>query len=133
MKLLLVEQLWLLVLQEGLEILEDAENIDAIVVPVGGGGLIAGVALAVKTINPNVQIIGVEPSRCASMAAAMVESTRPCSSGKPHTASGIVSSVISQSRNSVSTGGSLEHKVSAKSPVVSDLSSAPRSVSPTCV
>jgi threonine dehydratase len=55
----------------GLEILEDAENIDAIVVPVGGGGLIAGVALAVKTINPNVQIIGVEPSRCASMAAAM--------------------------------------------------------------
>jgi threonine dehydratase len=55
----------------GLEILEDAENIDAIVVPVGGGGLIAGVALAVKTINSNVQIIGVEPSRCASMAAAM--------------------------------------------------------------
>ena len=55
----------------GLEILEDAENVDAIVVPVGGGGLIAGIALAVKTINPRVQIIGVEPERCPSMAAAM--------------------------------------------------------------
>ena len=55
----------------GLEILEDAENIDAIVIPVGGGGLIAGISLAVKTINPDVQIIGVEPNRCASMAAAM--------------------------------------------------------------
>ena len=57
----------------GLEILEDAKDIDAIVVPVGGGGLIAGIALAVKTINPNVQIIGVEPERCPSMAAAMRE------------------------------------------------------------
>ena len=55
----------------GLEILEDAKDIDAIVVPVGGGGLIAGLALAVKTINPKVQIIGVEPDRCPSMAAAM--------------------------------------------------------------
>ena len=55
----------------GLEILEDAKDIDAIVVPVGGGGLIAGIALAVKTINPKVQIIGVEPDRCPSMAAAM--------------------------------------------------------------
>ena len=50
----------------GLEILEDAPNIDAIIIPVGGGGLIAGISLAVKTINPDVQIIGVEPSRCAS-------------------------------------------------------------------
>ena len=38
----------------------------------GGGGLIAGIALAVKTINPNVLIVGVEPERCASMSAAMV-------------------------------------------------------------
>jgi threonine dehydratase len=42
----------------GLEILEDVKNCDAIVVPVGGGGLIAGIALAVKTINPNVLIVG---------------------------------------------------------------------------
>ena len=36
-------------------------DVDAIVIPVGGGGLIAGVALAVKTMKPDVLIIGVEP------------------------------------------------------------------------
>lgn len=41
----------------GLEIVEQVKNIDAIIVPVGGGGLIAGVALAVKTLYPNVKII----------------------------------------------------------------------------
>jgi len=41
----------------GLEILEQVENIDAVVIPVGGGGLIAGVALAIKSLNPAIQII----------------------------------------------------------------------------
>lgn len=41
----------------GLEIVEQVSDIDAVVVPIGGGGLIAGVALAVKTLQPNVQII----------------------------------------------------------------------------
>ena len=41
----------------GLEIVEQVPDIDAVVVPIGGGGLIAGVALAVKTLQPNVQII----------------------------------------------------------------------------
>ena len=45
----------------GLEILEDAPDIDAVVVPVGGGGLISGVAAAFKSIRPDVEIIGVEP------------------------------------------------------------------------
>jgi len=45
----------------GLEILEQVPNVDAIIVPVGGAGLIAGVALAVKTQKPDVQVIGVEP------------------------------------------------------------------------
>ena len=78
----------------GLEILEDAENVDAIVVPVGGGGLIAGIALAVKTINPRVQIIGVEPERCPSMAAAMEagevvpDDARSDADGRPRGADG---------------------------------------------
>jgi threonine dehydratase len=42
----------------GLEILEQVNNVDAILVPVGGGGLIAGIALAVKTLKPEVLIIG---------------------------------------------------------------------------
>jgi threonine dehydratase len=55
----------------GLEILEDLEDVDAIVVPIGGGGLLAGVAVAVKSINPSIKIIGVEASNAASMKAAI--------------------------------------------------------------
>ncbi|XP_015591285.1 uncharacterized protein LOC107265898 isoform X2 [Cephus cinctus] len=54
----------------GLEIVEQVKDVDAVVVPVGGGGLIAGVALAVKTLQPHVQIIGVESERCPSFTAA---------------------------------------------------------------
>lgn len=41
----------------GLEIVEQVPNIDAVVIPIGGGGLIAGVALAVKSLHPGVMII----------------------------------------------------------------------------
>lgn len=44
-----------------LEILDQVDNIDAIVVPIGGGGLIAGILTAVKETNPNIKVIGVEP------------------------------------------------------------------------
>jgi len=44
----------------GLEILKDAPNVDAIVVPVGGGGLIAGISIAVKSKNPRIKVIGVQ-------------------------------------------------------------------------
>ncbi len=46
----------------GLEILEDLPNADAILVPVGGGGMIAGIAVAVKALAPSVKIIAVQPS-----------------------------------------------------------------------
>jgi threonine dehydratase len=55
----------------GIEILEDVPDVDVVVVPVGGAGLIAGVALAIKTLKPDVQVIGVEPEFCASYAAAV--------------------------------------------------------------
>ena len=55
----------------GLEILDQVPDVDAIVIPVGGGGLIAGVALAVKTMKPDVMIIGVEPEACPSLSTAM--------------------------------------------------------------
>jgi len=51
----------------GLEILEDLEDVDIILVPVGGGGLISGIALAVKAFNPNIKIIGVEPEGAMAM------------------------------------------------------------------
>ncbi len=49
----------------GLEILEDAPQVEVVVVPVGGGGLLAGVATVVKALRPEVQVIGVEPEGSA--------------------------------------------------------------------
>jgi threonine dehydratase len=51
----------------GLEIVEDWPNVDVIVVPIGGGGLISGIALAAKSINPRIRIIGVESSGAPGM------------------------------------------------------------------
>ena len=51
----------------GLEILDELENPDAVVVPIGGGGLISGVAYAIKHLNPNVKIYGVQAAGAASM------------------------------------------------------------------
>ena len=50
-----------------LEILEQLENIDAVLVPVGGGGLIAGIAFTLKTINPDIKVYGVESAGASSM------------------------------------------------------------------
>ena len=55
----------------GLEILEQVPDVDALVVPVGGAGLLAGVALAVKTKNPSAKIIAVEAENVASFSAAL--------------------------------------------------------------
>jgi threonine dehydratase len=55
----------------GLEIAEQVADADAVVVSVGGGGLIAGVSLALKAIKPGIQVIGVEPRNAASYTAAL--------------------------------------------------------------
>src|SRR6266849_9251603 len=57
----------------GLEILQQVPDIQAIVAPIGGGGLIAGVACAVKETNPHVRVIGVQPARLPSMKVAIAE------------------------------------------------------------
>ena len=51
----------------GLEILEQLDDVDAIVVPVGGGGLISGVAFAAKSLKPSIKIYGVQAQNAASM------------------------------------------------------------------
>lgn len=51
----------------GLEILEDLPNLDAIYVPIGGGGLAAGVAIAIKSKKPNVKVIGVQSKAFPAM------------------------------------------------------------------
>jgi threonine dehydratase len=62
----------------GLEILKQYPDIEAIVVPIGGGGLIGGVACAVKETNPRILVVGVQTARLPSMKAAVAE-------GKPVT------------------------------------------------
>jgi threonine dehydratase len=49
----------------GLELLEDIQDLAQVIVPLGGGGLLSGTALAIKQQNPNVKIIGVQISSCA--------------------------------------------------------------------
>jgi threonine dehydratase len=55
----------------GLELARQVPDLDAVIVPIGGGGLVAGVALALKHLKPGVKIIGVEPERAASFTAAL--------------------------------------------------------------
>lgn len=51
----------------GLEILDDAPDVDTIIVPIGGGGLIAGIACAVRALRPATRIIGVQAAGCATV------------------------------------------------------------------
>lgn len=55
----------------GVEILESDAQIDTILVPIGGGGLITGVGAAVKSINPHVRVVGVQTEACPAMKAAL--------------------------------------------------------------
>jgi threonine dehydratase len=45
----------------GLELLEDVPDLNTIIVPIGGGGLISGISIAAKTLNPNIKMVGVQP------------------------------------------------------------------------
>jgi threonine dehydratase len=62
----------------GLELLQQLPEIEVVVVPIGGGGLIGGVACAIKETNPKVQVVGVQTTRLPSMKVAVAE-------GKPVT------------------------------------------------
>jgi threonine dehydratase len=55
----------------GLEIIEDLPNVETVLVPVGGGGLISGVSAAIKLTNPRVNVIGVEPELAADAQASL--------------------------------------------------------------
>ena len=62
----------------GLELLEQHPDVEAVVVPIGGGGLIGGIGCALKETNPRIQVIGVQPARLPSVKVALSE-------GKPVT------------------------------------------------
>ena len=60
----------------GLEILEEMPDVEAIVVPVGGGGLISGVAFAVKTLRPDIKVYGVQAEGAPSMVKSLCTKNR---------------------------------------------------------
>src|SRR5580704_7087447 len=57
----------------GLELLEQVDGLEAVVVPIGGGGLIGGIACALKESRPSVRVVGVQTSRLPSMQRAVAE------------------------------------------------------------
>lgn len=73
----------------GCEILEDLPDCDAIIVPVGGGGLISGIALAAKQIRPGIRIIGVQADACPSAREALAKGEPALVNPGPTTADGI--------------------------------------------
>jgi len=62
----------------GVEILEELEDVDVVLVPIGGGGLIAGIALAMKQLKPSVKIVGVEPEGAMAMKASVKQDEIVC-------------------------------------------------------
>jgi threonine dehydratase len=55
----------------GLEIIQQLNDLDSVIVPVGGGGLISGISIAIKSLKPTARIYGVEPAGAAKMAASL--------------------------------------------------------------
>ena len=51
----------------GLEIMDQKKDIDAVIVPIGGGGIISGIAFAIKSLNPNIKVYGVQAAGAPSM------------------------------------------------------------------
>jgi len=73
----------------GLEIMEQVPDADAVLIPIGGAGLIAGVGLAMKTMRPGIEIIGVEPENAATYTAAMKHGGPVLCGMKPSLADGL--------------------------------------------
>jgi threonine dehydratase len=73
----------------GLEILEQVPEVDMVIVPVGGGGLIAGIALAVKDVRPRIQVIGVQVNGAPGAVRSLEAGRRVTAAPQPTLADGI--------------------------------------------
>lgn len=80
----------------GLEVLEQVPDLDAVICPVGGGGLLAGVSLAVKSLKPRAKVIAVESKATGNLAAAM-KAQRPVVVGRqPTLADGLATLTVGE-------------------------------------
>lgn len=73
----------------GLELLDQLPDVEAVVVPVGGGGLLSGVAFAIKSLNPNVKVYGVQAAGAPSMVLSIEKHSREVLSSVSTIADGI--------------------------------------------
>jgi threonine dehydratase len=73
----------------GLELLADHPDLDAIIVPIGGGGLISGIAVAAKALSPRIEVVGAEAALYPSMRQALGGGTQPTPAGGQTIAEGI--------------------------------------------
>lgn len=73
----------------GLEILDQMPDVEAVIVPIGGGGLISGVAFAIKNLNPNIKVYGVQASGAPSMRNAIRDGKIECLNSVSTIADGI--------------------------------------------
>jgi len=80
----------------GLEFLSQLPDLDAVVVPAGGGGLLAGVATAVRSLRPEVQIFGVEPSQAPSLSTALRLGRSAAVEARPTLADGLAVRQVGQ-------------------------------------
>lgn len=78
----------------GLEILEDAPDATTLVVPVGGGGLLAGICAAVAALKPDVRVVGVEPQGAAKLSAALAAGAPVALAGTESIADGLLTRSI---------------------------------------
>jgi threonine dehydratase len=80
----------------GLELLEQVPALDAVIVPVGGGGLIAGVSLAIKSLRSEVQVIGVEAAAIPSLTRAIAAGEVVVCPARPTLADGLATTRVGE-------------------------------------
>ncbi|GAB3023667.1 threonine ammonia-lyase [Natronobiforma cellulositropha] len=80
----------------GLEILEDCPEVDTVVVPIGGGGLISGIATAIEGARPETRIVGVQAEGASSVAPSLAKGERVTLSGVDTMADGIATRTVGE-------------------------------------
>jgi threonine dehydratase len=80
----------------GLELLEQVPDLNAVIVPVGGGGLLAGVSLAIKSLKPKVRIVGVEAAVMPSLTRSLAERRPVVVAGCPTLADGLATTRLGE-------------------------------------